>query len=83
MSLISVRDNQNNRNLKKTRTEKNKGEGSHNERVGAKWLCRAFKLGFLKLICKASLIFKSNLELVLSIILKKRIIRVKTCYGGV
>ena len=32
----------------------------------------AFKLGFLKLICKACLIFKLNLELVLSIILKER-----------
>ena len=32
----------------------------------------AFKLGFLQLICKAFLIFKSNLELTLSIILKQR-----------
>ena len=32
----------------------------------------AFKLGFLQLICKVSLIFKSNLELALSIILKQR-----------
>ena len=31
----------------------------------------AFKLGFLQLICEASLIFKSNLELALSIILKQ------------
>ena len=37
-----------------------------------KWFCCAFKLGFLQLICKASLIFKSNLELALSIILKQR-----------
>ena len=34
--------------------------------------CCAFKLGFLKLICKASLNFKSNLKLALSIILKQR-----------
>ena len=34
--------------------------------------CCAFKLGFLQLTCKASLIFKSNLELALSIILKQR-----------
>ena len=33
--------------------------------------CCAFKLGFLQLICEASLIFKSNLELTLSIILKQ------------
>ena len=32
----------------------------------------AFKLGFLQLICKASLIFKSKLDLALSIILKER-----------
>ena len=31
----------------------------------------SFKLGFLQLICKASLIFKSNLGLALSIILKE------------
>ena len=34
-------------------------------------LC-AFKLGFLQLICKTSLIFKSNLEVALSTILKQR-----------
>ena len=34
------------------------------------WFCCA--LSFLQLICKASLIFKSNLELALSIILKER-----------
>ena len=32
----------------------------------------SFHLGFLQLICKASLIFKSNLELALSIVLKQR-----------
>ena len=37
-----------------------------------KWFSCAFMLGFLQLICKASLIFKSNLELALSIILKQR-----------
>ena len=54
------------------KTERNKGNRSYNERVRAKWFCWAFKLGFLQLICKASLIFKSNLELVLSIILEQR-----------
>ena len=34
-------------------------------------LC-AFNLVFLQLICKASLIFKSDLKLTLSIILKER-----------
>ena len=37
-----------------------------------KWFGWAFKLGFLQLICKASLIVKSNLELALSIILNER-----------
>ena len=45
---------------------------SYSESVRAKWFCCAFKLGFLQLICKAFLIFKSNLELALSIILKER-----------
>ena len=45
---------------------------SYREWVRDMWFCWAFKLGFLILICKASLIFKSNLELVLSIILKER-----------
>ena len=42
------------------------------KRVGVKWICYAFNLGFLQLICKAFLIFKPNLELTLSIILKQR-----------
>ena len=53
---------------KKTRTERSKGNRSYIERVRAKWFCCAFKLDFLELICKASLIFKSNLELILSVI---------------
>ena len=48
------------------------GDRSYSERVRAKWFCCAFKLGFLQLICKASLIFKSNFELALSIISKQR-----------
>ena len=48
-----------------------KGNSSYSERVTAKWFCLAFKLGFLQLICKASLVFKSTLELALSIILKQ------------
>ena len=57
---------------KQTKTERSKGNRSYGERVRAKWFCCAFKLGFLQLICKASLIFKLNLELALSIVLKKR-----------
>ena len=56
---------------KKTTKEKQiKAEKSKRNR--SKLFCCAFKLGFLQLICKASLIFKSNLELALLIILKQR-----------
>ena len=57
---------------KQTKAEKARVNRSYSERVRAKWFCWAFKLGFLQLICNASLIFKSNLELALSIILKQR-----------
>ena len=84
---IKRRDNENNRwkrnvikkkkkkrkeKKEKAKTEKNMGDKSYSERVRAQWFCCAFKLGFLQLIYKASLIFKSNLELALSIILKER-----------
>ena len=81
MPLISVIDNENNRgnrNAKKTTTEKTnkdrkeQGGKSYSERMRTKWFFCAFKLGFLQLKCKASLIFKSNLELALSIFLKQR-----------
>ena len=80
MPIISVRDNENNRWKRKKKHKKNKqrqkttrGEDrSYSERVRAKWFYCAFKLGFIQLICKASLIFKLNLGLALSIILKQR-----------
>ena len=50
---------------KQMKTERCKGNRSYSERVRAKWFSCAFKLGFFQLICKASLIFKSNLELAL------------------
>ena len=56
---------------KQTKADRSNGNRSYGERVRAKQFCCAFKLGFLKLICKVSLIFKSNLELTLSIILKQ------------
>ena len=59
---------------KKTKTKKQRSGTSYSESVRAKWFCCAFNLGFVQLICKASLIFKSNLELALSVILKERII---------
>ena len=49
------------RELQKTTKDKQRQKGarelSYSERVRAKWFCCAFKLGFLQLICKASLIF--------------------------
>ena len=73
--------------------EEQGGNRSYSERVRAKLFCCAFKLGFLQLICKASLIFKSNLELALSTILKqsglyeskhvaveRRCLKYETCY---
>ena len=58
-------------NKNKDRKEQ-RGDVSYSESVRAKLFCCAFKLSFLQLICKASLIFKSNLQLALSIIFKKR-----------
>ena len=63
MRIIGVKDN-------KIIDERETQKRSYREWVRDMWFCWAFKLGFLLLICKASLIFKSNLELVLSIILK-------------
>ena len=56
----------------KIKTEKNKGNGSYSESVRAKLFCHAFKVGFFQLIYQASLIFKSNLELALSNVLKEK-----------
>ena len=67
MKIIDERERQKNKDRKKQRSG-----ASYSESVRAKWFCCAFKLGFVQLICKASLIFKSNLELALSIILKER-----------
>ena len=72
MKTIDEQQMQKTTKEKQTKTERSKGNRSFSERVRAKWFCCAFKLGFLQLICKASLIFKSNLELALSIILKQK-----------
>ena len=78
MKIIDERERQKNKDRKMQRS----GE-SYNESVRAKYFSCTFKLGFVQLIWKAFLIFKPNLELTLSIILKERIIQVKACYGGV
>ena len=57
----------NNKNRKKQRIDVN-----YSESVRAWWFYCAFNLGFVQLICKASFIFKCNLELPLSIIFKER-----------
>ena len=72
METIDEREMQKTRKQKQTKAERSNGNRRYSERVRAKWFCCAFKLCFLQLICKASLIFNSNLELALSIILKQR-----------
>ena len=72
MKTIDDRELQKTTKQKQTKTERSKENRNYSERVRAKWFCCAFKLGVLQLICKASLIFKSNFELALSIILKQR-----------
>ena len=75
--------------LQKTTKEKQRQKGVRGtEAIVNEWELNDFlvhfKLDFIQLIRKASLIFKSNLELALSIILKKkRIIWVKACCGEV
>ena len=83
MPIITVKDKDNGNNRwkrnsqKKLNNQTNKdrkeqGNRSYSESVRAKWFCCASKLGFLQLIYKASSIFKTNLELALSIILKQK-----------
>ena len=67
MKIIDERERQKNKDRKKQRSA-----ASYCESVRAKWFCCTLKLGFSQLICKASFIFKSNLELALSITLKER-----------
>ena len=74
MKTIDEREMQKTTKEKLKKTERSKGNISYSERVRGKWFFCAFKLGFLQLICKASLIFNSNLQLALSIILKQRIL---------
>ena len=66
MPIITVKDSENSR-WKRNEKKKNKGDRYYSESVRDKWFCWAFKLGFLRLICKASLIFKLNLGLALPI----------------
>ena len=75
MPIISVRDKENSRwkkNAKKQRQKITRGNRSYSERARAEWFCCAVRLGFLQIICHASLLFKTSLELALSVILKQR-----------
>ena len=66
MQIINVRDNENNRwkiKAKSKDRKKQRSGANYSESMRAKWFCWAFKLGFVELICKASLVFKSNIEL--------------------
>ena len=58
MKIIDERERQKNKDRKKQRSG-----ASYSESVRAKWFCCAFKLGFVQLICKASLIL-SGISLV-------------------
>ena len=57
---------------KQIKTGRSKGIRSYSEIVSAKFFCCSFKLGFLQVICKDSLISKLNLELGLSNVFKQR-----------
>ena len=69
---IKIMDERERQKKKKKDRKKQRSGVSYSESVGAKWFCFLFKSGFVQVICKASLIFKSNLELALSTILKER-----------
>ena len=50
------------RKMQKATKSKERKKGEREAR-GAKWFCCAFKLDFLQLLGKASLVFKLNLEM--------------------
>ena len=63
MKTIAEREMQKTTKEEQTKIERSQGNGSYSKRMRAKWFCCTFKFGFLQLICKLSLFFKSNLEL--------------------
>ena len=68
---IDEREVQKTTKEKQLKAKRSKGNRSFSEMVRAKWFCCAFKLRFVQVISKGSLIFKSDLELALSIVLKQ------------
>ena len=87
MKTIDGREMRETTKEKQTKAERSNGNKSYSERERANLFFCAFKLGFLQLICKASLIFKSSLELTLSIILKQMLLnpsfKMTTGFGNV
>ena len=80
MPIINVRHNGNNgqkRKAKNNPKKKQRSGASFSESMRAKWFCCAFKLGFVQLICKPSLNFKSNLGLALSILKERKLFESK------
>ena len=70
--------------VNKEKQKRTRGDRSYNERARAKSICCAFKLGFLQLICKASLIFEVEYRVsFINYVKTKRIILVKACCGEV
>ena len=62
MKTIDQREMQKKQTNKQTNKDRlEQGDRSYSERERAKWSCCEFQLGFLQLICKASLIFKLSL----------------------
>ena len=72
MKTTDERELQKTTKEKHTKTDRSEGNRSYSERVRAKWFSCTFKVGFFQSTCKTSLIFKSNSESALSIILKQR-----------
>ena len=64
MKIIGERERKKKKTTNKDRKKQRSG-ASYSENVRAKWSCCAFKLGFVRLKYKTSLIIKSNLELAL------------------
>ena len=67
MKIIDEKEREKTKDRKKQRSD-----ASYIESVKVKWFCCIFKLGFLQLICKFYLIFKSSLELALSTAIKEK-----------
>ena len=80
MKIIGEREIQ----KKKPRQKRARGtKAIYSERVRAKWFCCSFnKLGFVQLICKASLNFQVEFGVGFTNYFKRKtIIRVKACCG--